>query len=252
MAKLTLVLFLASYFQNPKHLIMTNWVNLLIPSGVSLFTFLLILRQPDLGTAGNLLIIALILLFFAGLHRKLIILASLFFVVCLPFVWSFILKDYQKNRILTLLNPERDPLGKGYHIIQSKIAIGSGGLWGKGFLKGTQAHLNFLPARYTDFILSVFAEEMGLIGCLILFALYVAIIFLSLRNITELKNSGAIFLIVGITSLLSTQILINIAMVLGVFPVVGMPLPWMSYGGTAILADMISMALILNVRMRNF
>jgi rod shape determining protein RodA len=162
------------------------------------------------------------------------------------------LKEYQKDRILTFLNPERDPLGAGYHIIQSKIAIGSGMLTGKGFLHGTQNALNFLPEQHTDFILSVLAEEWGLAGCVVLLALYFLLLFLGLNISYNCRNMFGSLLAMGVTIMIFWQIFINVGMVMGLMPVVGVPLPLSSYGGSSVATNMVGFGVLLNISMRKF
>lgn len=251
-AKFSLALYLSYYFNDSRRINNLGVRALLWPLTVTIVPFVLILRQPDLGTAGVLFLVFFVIVFLVGLRYKLLLITAGLGVISLPFGWFFILKSYQQNRILTLLNPEMDPLGKGYHIIQSKIAIGSGQLFGKGFMDGTQAKLNFLPARHTDFIFSVFTEEWGFLGGLTLISLYILLIIWCLRFVGKTKDRSGTVLTVGLTTILITHITINIAMVLGLFPIVGMPLPFMSYGGSAMISNMISIGLILNVRMRRF
>lgn len=162
------------------------------------------------------------------------------------------MKEYQKDRILTFLNPERDPLGAGYHIIQSKIAIGSGMLTGKGFLHGTQNALNFLPEQHTDFILSVLAEEWGLAGCVVLLALYFLLLFWGLNISYNCRNMFGSLLAMGVTIMIFWQIFINVGMVMGLMPVVGVPLPLISYGGSSVATNMVGFGILLNISMRKF
>ncbi|MDH5561187.1 MAG: rod shape-determining protein RodA [Deltaproteobacteria bacterium] len=250
--KFSLILYLAYYFNDPRRVSDLGFKDILWPLVMTIIPFILILRQPDLGTAGVLLLIFLPVIFLVGLKYKVIIISFGLGLVSLPFIWFFLLKNYQKERILTMISPERDPLGTGYHIIQSKIAVGSGGLWGKGYLEGTQGHLNFLPARHTDFIFSVFTEEMGFIGGISLIGLYFILILWCLRFVGKSKDRSGTILTVGVTSIMAAHITINISMVLGLMPIVGIPLPFMSYGGSSMLSHMIGIGLILNVRMRRF
>ncbi|OGG96634.1 MAG: rod shape-determining protein RodA [Candidatus Lambdaproteobacteria bacterium RIFOXYD12_FULL_49_8] len=249
-AKFTLVLYLAHYFRDSRRIGDLGFKELVWPLAVTLVPFVLILRQPDLGTAMVLLVVTTPVIFLAGLRYKVMGVVSGLGLVSTPFAWFYVLKPYQRNRILTLIDPETDPLGKGYHIIQSKIAVGSGGIWGKGYLEGTQAYLNFLPARHTDFIFSVFTEEWGFVGGTGLVTLYIMLILWCLKDIGKTKDRSGTILTLGVTTILLAQITINIGMVIGLLPVVGMPLPFMSYGGSAMLSHMIGIGLILNVRMR--
>lgn len=211
--------------------------------------FLLVLKQPDLGTSLVFLAIALGMLFVAGI--RLTILRNLFAagVVLAPIGWHF-LKDYQKSRITVFLNPDSDPLGAGYHIIQSKIAIGSGLLFGKGLFAGTQSQLNFLPENHTDFIFSVVGEELGFLGCAFLLFLYFVLIYRGLLIARECKDPFGMLLATGIISMWAFQILVNVGMTCGIMPVTGIPLPFMSYGVSALTTNMMSLGLLLSVCMR--
>lgn len=211
--------------------------------------FLLIVKQPDLGTALTLVPILFAVLYVWGVRLRTLILIFAGFALSSPLFWH-LLKDYQKRRILVFLNPNLDPLGAGYTIIQSKIAIGSGGLFGKGWLSGTQNQLNFLPERHTDFIFSVVGEEWGFLGAALLLVLY---FFLLWRAISCIQNTSLLtgrLLATGITVLLMFQVVINIAMTMGLVPVVGLPLPLISYGGSSLLSTMIAIALLLNIGKR--
>ena len=249
-AKFTLALYLAHYFNDSRRINDLGIGDIVWPLIVTLVPFVLIMVQPDLGTASILLIVAISVIFLVGLRLKIFLVTGIGSLVFLPIVWFFILKPYQRDRILTLIDPESDPLGKGYQIIQSKIAVGSGKLWGKGFQEGTQVQLNFLPARHTDFIFSVFTEEWGFIGGMTLIGMYLLLIARCLQYVGKAKERSGTILMVGVTSIFATQIAINIGMVLGLFPIVGMPLPFMSYGGSAMISNMIGMGLILNARSR--
>ena len=211
--------------------------------------FLLIVKQPDLGTALSLLPILFVLLYVWGARLRTLVLIFMALAASSPLLWQA-LKGYQKRRIMVFLNPNTDPLGAGYTIIQSKIAIGSGGLFGKGWLAGTQNQLNFLPERHTDFIFSVVGEEWGLIGAVLLLSLYIILIWRGLSCAQETSNSMARLLACGIVALLAFQVVINIAMTLGLVPVVGLPLPLISYGGSSLLVTMVCIALLLNIGMR--
>ena len=250
--KFTLVAYLAHYFRDSRRINDIGFRELVWPLTVTFIPLALILKQPDLGTGGLLLLVVAPMIFLVGLRYKVLLISLGIGLVSMPFAWYFLLKPYQRNRILTLINPELDPLGKGYHIIQSKIAVGSGTLWGKGYLQGTQAHLNFLPARHTDFIFSVFTEEWGFFGGALLITLYIILIMWCLKYVGKTRDRSGTILTVGVTAILASQILINISMVLGLLPIVGMPLPFMSYGGSAMLSQMLGIGLILNVRMRRY
>jgi rod shape determining protein RodA len=187
-----------------------------------------------------------------GIRLKTIFIIGLLSLASLPVVWMFVLKSYQKGRILTFLNPERDPLGSGYHIIQSKIAIGSGGVFGKGFGEGTQGQLNFLPAHHTDFIFAVFSEEWGFVGAMLVLLLFLILTMWSLAEVLKAKNRVSAILITGIVAIIISHVLINIGMTTGLMPVVGVPLPFFSYGGSSMLSMMFGIGLLLNIRMRRF
>lgn len=211
--------------------------------------FILVLVQPDLGTAFLLVPIFFAMMFIAGARVKYLITLIVLGLISAPFFWHF-LKDYQKQRLLVFLNPNVDPLGAGYTIIQSKIAVGSGGLIGKGWLAGTQNQLNFLPERHTDFIFSVIGEEWGLFGALILILLYYLVIRRGFDIAYITNDMHGKLVAVGIAALLGLQITINIAMTIGLMPVVGIPLPLISYGGSSMLATFVAIGLLLNVGMR--
>lgn len=211
--------------------------------------FLLVLKQPDLGTSLVFLAIALGMVFLANV--KLSLLGNIFGVAVLlaPAGWFF-LKDYQKDRILVFLDPNIDPFGAGYHIIQSKIAIGSGMLFGKGLFHGTQSQLNFLPENHTDFIFSVIGEELGFLGCVFILFLYFILIYRAIMVAKDCKDSFGMLVAVGIVSMWSFQLLINVGMTCGIMPVTGIPLPFMSYGVSALTTNMVSLGLLLSIYMR--
>ena len=213
--------------------------------------FGLIINQPDLGTGLLMVLIAASMTAFVKIERKTMISIVVAGVVAVPMVWG-LLKDYQRRRILTFLDPDRDPLGAGYHIIQSKIAIGSGMATGKGLFKGTQSSLSFLPEQHTDFIFSVWAEEMGFIGAAALIMALLLVILWGLNVAYGCRDAFGIILCVGATSVIFWQTMINIAMVMGLMPVVGMPLPFISYGGSSTITIILCMSILLNVSMRRF
>ncbi len=238
--------------------IMLAWLfahGLLPPSGkrmlIGIFlvglTAGLIAIQPDLGTAILITMSGMFVLFFAGLSWKWIFSAIVVAISSTPIIWNFYMLDYQKQRVLTFLDPESDPLGAGYHIIQSKIAIGSGGIDGKGFMEGTQANLNFLPESTTDFIFSVFAEEFGLIGVILLLALYSFIIMRGLYIASQAQDNFTRLLAASLTMTMFVYVFVNIGMVSGIVPVVGLPLPLISYGGSALLTLMISFGILMSI-----
>ena len=213
--------------------------------------FVLIIKQPDLGTALMVVFIAASMLLFAGLQRNTLIALAVAGGMT-SFAGWFMLHDYQKARILTFLNPEADPLGSGYHIIQSKIAVGSGGFWGRGFMAGTQSQLSFLPERHTDFAFSVFAEEWGFSGCLLLLLGYLFLIVWGIYVARRAADRFGMFLAFGVTAMIFWHIVVNLGMVIGLMPVVGVPLPLFSYGGTSMITTMFGVGLLMNVSMRRF
>ncbi len=211
----------------------------------------LIARQPDLGSALLLVFLMAGMLIYHGIRKNTFKTLLLTTPILIPSGWIF-LKDYQKVRLLTFLNPGHDPLGSGYHVIQSQIAIGSGGFWGKGFMEGTQSQLRFLPEKHTDFAFSVYGEEWGFIGSLILLFLFSLFLYQIFLSSEEAKDKFGTMLCVGVFFYFFWQIFINIGMVLGLMPVVGVPLPFVSYGGTSLLVNFIMVGLVLNVSMRRF
>jgi rod shape determining protein RodA len=206
----------------------------------------MIALQPDLGTAILIASSGFIVIFFAGISYKLLMFMATFGILSCPLMW-FILHDYQRSRILTLINPERDPLGAGYHIIQSKIALGSGGLYGRGWLQGSQSQLEYLPERSTDFIFAVFGEEFGLIGIAILVSLYLLVIIRGLYIALQGKDTFCRLWAAGIIMMFFICLFVNMAMVNGLLPVVGVPLPLISYGGTSMLTMMIGFGMLMSI-----
>jgi rod shape determining protein RodA len=242
--KLALPLMLAWYFQRNEGLLRAK--HFLVGSALLALPFLLILRQPDLGTALMIGASGFYLLFFAGLPWKVILGGATLGAASLPVVWG-LMHDYQQRRVLTLLDPSADPLGAGYHIIQSTIAIGSGGLFGKGWTQGTQNKLDFIPERTTDFIFAVFGEEFGYVGAIFLVGLYLAIVA---RGLVIAARAPTLFgrLMAATLSLnLFTYVFVNMGMVSGILPVVGVPLPLMSYGGTALITLLLGMGILMSV-----
>jgi len=251
LVKLSLILALAKYFDDHKLTEGYHLRELLIPLLFLFVPFILILKQPDLGTGLILLIVSASIFLFVGIRLKSIACVLSLAVFMMPVGWYF-MKEYQRERVLTFLNPERDPLGSGYHIIQSMIAIGSGGILGKGFLKGTQTQLQFLPEQQTDFVFSVFAEEWGFLGAAILIVLFMSLILWALKISIHSRDFLGTLIAFGLASLLFWEIFINIGMVLGMMPVVGIPLPFFSYGGSAIVSLLTCIGLLLNVSMRRY
>lgn len=242
--KLALPMFLAwLYAWSPMP---PSWGRLFFGLGVIALTAGLIVVEPDLGTALLIAASGLFVLFFAGLPWKFILGALAGVIAALPLVWHF-MYDYQKQRVLTFLNPESDPLGAGYHIIQSKIAIGSGGIWGKGFMGSTQAHLEFLPESTTDFIFSVFSEEFGLWGAALLLLGYTFVIFRGLWIAWMAQDNFGRLLAASLSMTLFIYALVNIGMVSGLLPVVGLPLPLISYGGSALVTFMLGFGMLMSI-----
>lgn len=249
--KIAIILLLARIFAKTASPVGYGLFELWKPILWLLLPVVLILKEPDLGTAMMVIFIAATMLLFAGLKRGTLI--GLGFIGALVAVagW-FGLHDYQRARIRTFLNPEADPLGSGYHIIQSKIAVGSGGFFGKGFVQGTQSQLSFLPERHTDFAFSVFAEEWGFAGSFVLLFLYLFLIVWGLYVARRAADRFGLFLAVGVTAMIFWHIVVNLGMVIGLLPVVGVPLPLFSYGGTSMVTTMIGVGLLMNVSMRRF
>ena len=251
LAKLSLILALSRFFNMNETEEGYKLRQLWIPFVLTLVPFLLIMKQPDLGSAMVLIIVFVSMVFFIGIKWRSVLLVVTSGLSLMPVAWHF-LKDYQKERILTFLNPELDPLGAGYHIIQSIIAIGSGGVFGKGFLKGTQSQLRFLPEHQTDFIFSVFAEEWGFVGGLILLILFLCLTFWGLRIARQSRDLLGTLMAFAITIMIFWEVFINIGMVLGILPVVGIPLPFFSYGGSSLVILMMGIGLLMNISMRRF
>ena len=243
--KIFIILCLAKYFHRMKlenvnsvYTILTSLIIILLPMG-------LVIVQPDLGTSVLIAVSGIAVLWFAGINHKYFIYTMLGFVISLPFVIAF-LKPYQKLRVLTFLNPDKDPLGAGYQIIQSKIAVGSGGIFGKGFLKGTQSYLEFLPEKHTDFIFTLFSEEFGFVGSVVLLVIYIIIIYRIIAIGANSRSYFAKLFCYGFGAAIFVFITINMSMVLGLLPIVGSPLPIMSYGGSSMLATMIGFSVVMS------
>ena len=244
--KVALVLALARYFHSLSLEDTGRPVFLIAPLIMVAAPTVLIIRQPDLGTALMVVMGAGVLFFMAGVRLWKFISIFVVALAAIPIAWPR-LHDYQQDRILTFINPERDPLGAGYHILQSKIAFGSGGLFGKGFLQGTQSHLNFLPEQQTDFIFTMLAEELGLVGGMALIGLYVIVLAYGFAIAIRCRHQFGRYVAIGVTTTFFLYVFINVAMVMGLIPVVGVPLPLISYGGTALLTIMICMGLLMSV-----
>ncbi|GKT10504.1 rod shape-determining protein RodA [Desulforhabdus sp. TSK] len=250
--KIAIVLQLSSYFSSNEISPYPSLKKLFPPAVMLMVPAVLILAEPDLGTAISVSAIACTLVLFMGIRWRYILGLVLGVLPCLWPVWEHVLKPYQKQRIMILLRPDLDPLGAGYHIRQSKIAIGSGMLWGKGFLNGTQNKLRFLPEKHTDFVFSVWAEEWGFLGCMLLLVLFALLVVIALRVARRSKDRYGSLLVVGMTSLILWQVLINIGMVIGLLPVVGITLPFVSYGGSSIITLCFAVGIIENVSMRRY
>ena len=250
-AKLAFIILLARYL-SPQGLErkMTRFIDLFIPIVLLGVPFVLVMKQPDLGTALVFIFIFFGMLYFAGVRIKHLIMLLVIGLGVSPLGW-FLLKDYQKARVMAFFDPGRDPLSSGYHIIQSRITIGSGRFFGKGFLGGTQTQLRFLPKQHTDFIFSVIGEEFGFIGALILILLYLILIWRAMKASSTRDMFGRL-LVAGIILGLAFQIFVNIGMGIGLAPVTGLPLPLLSYGGSSLIFTLIGIGIILNVRMRHF
>jgi rod shape determining protein RodA len=243
--KIGLPLMLAWYFHKREAAI--RWTDFLIATVLLVVPTLLILRQPDLGTAGLVAVAGFAVIFFAGLDYKVLVALGVGGLSSLPVAWS-LMHDYQRQRIMTLIDPTSDPLGKGFHIIQSTIAIGSGGVFGKGWLKGTQTHLEFIPERTTDFIFSVYSEEFGLLGNLLLLALYLALLTRCLMIASGAPTLFSRLMAGAITLILFMYCFVNMGMVSGILPVVGVPLPLMSYGGTAMATLATGLGILMSIQ----
>jgi rod shape determining protein RodA len=244
--KIALVLALARYFHRLSADNTGNALAIVVPTAMVLAPVGLVLMQPDLGTAVMLLLVGGAMFWVAGVRLWKFVVVGLAGIGALPVAWNF-LHEYQKNRVLTFLDPESDPLGTGYHITQSKIAFGSGGLLGKGYLEGSQAHLNFLPERQTDFIFTMLSEEFGMVGALLLLGLYTLLFIYGFAIAFSSRNHFGRLLAIGLTANLFAYVFINMAMVMGLIPVVGVPLPLISYGGTAMLAVLVGFGLVICV-----
>ena len=248
--KIAIILCLAKFYHRLKIENVNSFFSMAIVLSIIIAPVMLVLSQPDLGTSILIVLSGLIILWLGGVKIKYFIYSFITFLISLPFVISF-LKPYQKLRILTFLDPDRDPLGAGYQIIQSKIAIGSGGLDGKGFLKGTQSYLDFLPEKHTDFIFTLFSEEFGFIGSVALLILYSIIIFRIIRIGAISRSNFARLFCFGFAFAIFIYIVVNLSMVLGLLPIVGSPLPIMSYGGSSMLATMIGFGIVLSAKINH-
>lgn len=250
-AKATLALMLAKVLGEERRSALTNTA-LALAAVLTLVPFLAIARQPDLGTAVTLLPILLVVAFVAGMPMKYVYTMVVLAVLAAPIAYKFGLQDYQRERISTFLDPAQDPRGAGYQQIQARITVGSGGVWGKGYMEGTQGQLRFLPVAHNDFIFSVLAEEQGLVGVLVALGLYLFVIMRALEAARLAKDRLGAYLVLGVLSSFTFQVVYNITMSAGLAPVKGLTLPLMSYGGSSMIATLAGFGLILNVRMRRF
>lgn len=246
-----LVIALARFFARQEKKGGYRLRELWLPALMVILPVALIGMEPDLGTAALLLAISVSVILFVGVRLSSIMVLGGFALGSLPLFW-FLMKGYQRQRILTLLDPGRDPLGAGYHIIQSKIAVGSGKFWGKGFLEGTQGQLRFIPEHHTDFIFTVLAEEWGFVGSMLLLALFLCFLLRGLNVARRSRDQFGTLLAFGITAIVFWHVAINVAMVLGMLPVVGIPLPLVSYGGSSAVVTLASVGILMNVAMRKF
>ncbi|MDX5393321.1 MAG: rod shape-determining protein RodA [Pseudomonadota bacterium] len=250
--KVGIVLALARFYHglSAENARLSWW--LLIPAAMIAAPVLLVAHQPDLGTALLIAMTGATVVVLAGLSWRVIGAAVISFLVAIPPMVMFVLHEYQRQRVLTFLNPESDPSGSGYHILQSKIALGSGGFFGKGYGLGSQSQLNFLPEKHTDFIFATLAEEFGFLGCASVLALFAAVVFMALRTAGLAHSHFGRLAAAGVTATFTLYILINGAMVMGLAPVVGVPMPLMSYGGTVMLTVMIGFGLVQSVRVHRY
>ena len=248
--KIALILFLAKYYHRISIENINSLRHLILPITVLIGPVILVATQPDLGTSILIAAGGIVVAWLAGVRAKFFIYSGITMLALLPVAISM-LKPYQKSRILTFLNPERDPLGAGYQIIQSKIAIGSGGFFGKGFLKGTQSYLEFLPEKHTDFIFTLFSEEFGFLGSIILLFLYILLIYRIINVGLVSRSFFAKLYCFGFATAIFLYVFVNIAMVLGMLPIVGAPLPIMSYGGSSLLSIMIGLSIVMSCKIYN-
>jgi len=245
--KISLIVFLARYYYKIPSQSVSDLKYIFVPFISLLIPVFLVIKQPDLGTAVLLAVTGLIVIWLSGFRIKYFLYSSLVFICLVPVAISF-LKPYQKARILTFINPERDPLGAGYQIIQSKIAVGSGGIFGKGFLQGSQSYLDYLPEKHTDFIFTLFSEEFGFIGSLLLLIIYALIIYRITVVGNQSKNNFARIFCYGFAAAFFVYVTVNMAMVLGLLPIVGAPLPILSYGGSSMLSIMIGLGIVMSCK----
>ncbi len=250
--KISMVLCLAKYFETDRTQGGYGFKDLALPTLLVGLPAFLIMLQPDLGTAMIILLTFGTMMLFIRIKPKTLIMLALCFAVTLPVAYRFALKPYQKQRLVTFIDPMSDPKGSGYNSIQSMIAVGSGQLFGKGYKKGTQSQLNFLPEHHTDFIFSVFSEEHGFAGCVILLFLYMVFLMNGLQVAFQSHDKFALLLVVGLLSIYFWHVFVNMGMVMGILPIVGVPLPFLSYGGSALITATLGVAVITNVANKKF
>lgn len=252
-AKLAVIIILAKYLQTTPGNASSQLVDILRPLALAIVPAFLVLLQPDLGTACVIILIAFSMIIFAGAGKRLLLWAGIGLLALIPtaiFLSDRLLMSYQKRRLFSFLNPNYDPLGSGYHLLQSQIAIGSGGLFGKGFLQGTQNQLMFLPVKHTDFIFAILAEEWGFVGCSIVLLLFLALFLRGMTIAGKARDNFGTLLAFGCTVSFFWHVTINVAMVMGLLPVVGVPLSFLSYGGSALLSSFLAISILSNVAMR--
>jgi len=249
--KIAVILILVRIFSEFKKNRLTLELGML-GGGLVVLPILLVAMQPDLGTALSYIPILLGVMILAGINRKVIIILLIIALAAGILGWNFFLKDYQKQRITTLIFPQQDPHGSGYQLLQSKIAVGSGGFLGKGYKKGTQSQLRFLPARHTDFLFSVIGEELGFVGITLTLLTYFLLLSRIFKCIYKSRDRAGVYLVFLVFLMLASQFLINVLMTVGLFPVAGIPLPLLSYGGSSLITNFIAVSLVLNVKMRQF
>ncbi len=248
--KVVLILALAKFFHDHKKDVL-GFADIFAPGCILLFPLVLILKQPDLGTAMLLVPIFVCIIFVSGLKPKVLVSVLTVGLLLAPLMW-FKLKPYQKARISSFMDPNSDPMGSGYHLIQSKIAVGSGGLFGKGYLQGSQSKLNFIPAQHTDFIFSVFAEEWGFLGSMVLLFLFLMFLYRGMEIAVSANDKLGRLMAAGIVCMFGFHVFVNIGMVIGIMPITGFPLSFFSYGGSAMITNFACLGLLVNIRMRRF
>jgi rod shape determining protein RodA len=249
--KLVIILLVARYLADLKVDVLEIREVLKLAGLVAIPT-VLVLKQPDLGTSVSYLAVLVAGAFLAGLRWKYVAVIAVVAVIVVPVSWQHFLTDYQKARLVSFMDPDRDPQGQGYQLIQSQIAVGSGGMFGKGVTKGTQTQLRFLPVPHKDFIFSAFAEEHGFAGVVVLLALFFVLVMRIVQNAQTAPDRAGMYICMGVASLLLYHALVNVGMVVGLMPVTGIPLPFMSYGGSSIWTDFLALGLVNNVRLRRF